>query len=181
MSSRAERKKQLYKLIVAQSDILAAATACNLFIDTVDHLGHPLYYPLFCSMVVCYGRPFSDNKPFGPLPKTWRYFSDKRLQALHDDLLNARNKIIAHSDLKERQVAIFPPGVKFGSSLNESGEIAFGISSYYFPIKNFTYFRALFADLGPRLMAEIEKELSSLYSGLSLPQERILLDFEEGL
>ena len=41
--TREKKKINLYKLIVARSDITAALTACRLFLEKVDRLGHELW------------------------------------------------------------------------------------------------------------------------------------------
>lgn len=178
---RSDKKKQLYKLAVALTDIMAAATSCNLFRETVDRINHPLYYPLLVSTVTCYARPFSDNKPLGSLPRQWRQFSDRRLQKTHDDIINARNKIIAHSDLSERKVMIIPPKCELGIHRNLGEEVAFAVSSYYLPLEMFDLVQAVCADLGPRLLQAVEIELTALYGATPLPSVKFPLDFSSGV
>ena len=47
---RSDRKKELYKLLFARSDLGAAREACQLLIKTVNDIEHPLYYPLYAAI-----------------------------------------------------------------------------------------------------------------------------------
>ena len=179
--TRKKKKINLYKLIVARSDITAALTACGLFIEKVDRLGHDLYYPLYCSIIICYGRPFSDNKPLGPLPSQWRKFSSPRLQATHNELIDARNSLIAHSDLKVRKVNIVPEGAKIGETNLQHHGIGLTIESYYFPLLRYRDIHDTCFDLGNRLNQAVEDEIEKLYGQMYLPKRAFPLRFDDGL
>jgi hypothetical protein len=86
---RSQKKKELYQLAVARSDITAALKTCDLIIQQVKEIGNDLYQPLFHVIVIAYARPFTRNKPFGPLPSEWSKFSDPAFQEMHDDLVSA--------------------------------------------------------------------------------------------
>ena len=105
-ASRSKQKLSLYRLLVARSDIGASHAACELFLKTVTDLSDDLYYPLFSAIVVCYARPFTDNKVFGSLPEKWRKFSDPDQQRLHNSLIATRHELIAHSDISVRKAKI---------------------------------------------------------------------------
>ena len=45
-------KKELYKIVVARSDITAALNACNLFLSRVKDFGDDLYIPLVNAIIV---------------------------------------------------------------------------------------------------------------------------------
>lgn len=179
--TRGKKKINLYKLIVARSDITAALTACRLFREKVDRLGHELYYPLYCSIIICYGRPFSDNRPLGALPSQWRKFSSPRLQVTHDELIEARNGLIAHSDLKVRKVNIVPEGAKLGETDLQHHGIGLTIDSYYFPLSRYRDIHDTCFDLGNRLNQAVEDEIEKLYGKMDLPMRAFSLKFNEGL
>ena len=166
--ARSKRKEQLYKIIVARSDITAALYASDLMLERVKTMGDPLYYPLYAAAVICYARPFSDNKPLGPLMKHWREFSDHTLQATHDDIIAARNELIAHSDLAARRVEILPPGARVAD--RTSTGVGCKVGSYYFPIEKFHDVSATCRDLGGRLDSEVWRQLDALYGGMDLPR-----------
>ena len=182
--SRAQKKKNLYKLLVARSDIDAAHTACELFLKTVTDLSDDLYYPLFTAIVVCYARPFTNNKPFGSLPEKWGRFIDPNQQKLHDSLIKTRRELVAHSDLSVRKAMIVPPGVLIGR-LNErqlkSSKIGTQINYYLFRIPEIRKIPLLTLDLGRRVNAEIEVTLAELYGGMDLPFVKFALRIDDGL
>ena len=97
--SRLQRKKELYKLLIARSDITASLNACKSMLDRVDGMGHELYYPLYSAIVVCYSRPFTNNKPHGALSRKWYTFENALNKKTHGELLKARHELIAHSDM----------------------------------------------------------------------------------
>jgi hypothetical protein len=178
---RSERKKSLYKLIVAQSDILAAYNVCKLFLETVKKLGDDLYDPLLSAMVVCYARPFVDNKGFGPLPGCWRKYTEKRLQQAHDDMIRIRHEIIAHSDVDIRKVLIVPPSVKLGHLDLTSDRIAYAVDSYRIALSRFPDFHDVCVDILRRLHDAIEQEMAFLYGGKGLPSSEFPLTFDESV
>lgn len=107
---RSRRKRLLYQLLLARSDISAAQSALEVFRRDVGAIGHPLYYPLVAAITVCYARPFTKNQPLGPLPSKWGRFSHPKAQQTHNDLMRARHQLIAHSDMEAREAKIVPPG-----------------------------------------------------------------------
>jgi len=113
-------EEELYQLIVGMSDIRAAQTTAEYAVTVVNDIKSPLWFPLLEAVVVSYARPFTANRPYGPLPKRWANFADPGQQKLHDDLVETRNKAVAHSDAAVRRVMIIPPGAQ----LMPLGEVA---------------------------------------------------------
>jgi hypothetical protein len=182
--SRAQRKKNLYRLLVARSDIGAAHAACELFLKTVTDLSDDLYYPLFTAIVVCYARPFTNNKPFGPLPDKWGKFIDPNQQKLHDSLIKTRHELVAHSDLSVRKAMIVPPGVLIGRLKERelrSSKIGTQTNYFLFRIPEIRKIPSLTADLGRRVNVDIEVALEGLYGGMELPCAKFLLRIDDGL
>ena len=178
---RSEKKKDLYKLLIARSDLVASSRACKLMLESVDDIGHDLYYPLFSSIIICYARPFTNNEPYGALSKKWVKFNDPRLQEVHDKIMSARHELIAHSDLKARKAFIVTPGYPVGNKNLKSGEIGTQISMYFFPIQFFNFVHETATDLLKRIGSEIERLVDDLYRGLELPSKPFGLKADEGL
>jgi len=111
---RSQLKIELYKLIVARSDIDASRTACKQLIENTFGMGDGLYYPLYCAIVICYSRPFTQNKPYGAIGNRWKKYTNQRFNDIHKKILKARNEIIAHSELQIREASIIPPNVESG-------------------------------------------------------------------
>jgi hypothetical protein len=182
--TRAQQKKDLHKLLIARSDIHAAHSACNLFLKTVKSLSDELYNPLFTAIVVCYARPFTDNKPYGALPKKWSQFEDPKHRELHDDLIKARRELVAHSDVSARKAKITPPGVVVGMLDGKefrSAKIGVETTYYLFTIPRILDIPPLTAYLGQQLGDEIERVLDELYDGMELPNATFPLRMDNGL
>ena len=147
-------KKNLYKLLVARSYITAALKACYLLLINIKELDDKLLYPLQTAVFVCYACPFTENKPFGKLPKKWTRFSNNKFKDAHDELIEARHEIFAHSDMSIRKIQIVPstvPVIKSGKKEIKSTHIGTQLNIHYFPIDFFKLVRGLILDLGSRL------------------------------
>ena len=179
---RGIRKRELHKLVVARSDVNAARHACEVLLTRIKDLGDDLYMPLLYAAAISYGRPFSDNRPIGPLPGRWRRFDDPRLQKTHDDLLETRNKLVAHSDPAERTVDIYPPGAPLGKTGLVSGGVSVSIRlGGVFTIARFQDVYDTCMDLGGRLNDEVQALLQELYGNRELPKTDFPLTFDDGL
>ncbi len=178
---RSDQKRELYKLIIARSDITAALNVCDLFLKEVKGLDHPLYYPLFCSIVICYARPFTDNRPLGRLPKKWTIFPNARAQWTHNKLISTRNELMAHSDFNIRGVQIIPAGVKHRKINFISKGIGVTVKTFYFPLERFRNIRANCLYLGSKLHVAIEEQIEILFGNMDLPNAPFDIRLNEGL
>ena len=188
---RSEKKREIYKLILAQSDIGAACRTCEHFLAVIGPraakssgryagMDHPLYRPLLEAIVISYTRPFTGSKTIGKLKQKWGKFGNPQFQAAHDKILGARNELVAHSDRFARSVKIEPPGArKFGTI--QSKEVGFSIRGYWFTVRDVNAFYRTAGDLAARLLAEVEKLLADLYGGMDLPARAFDLQLDEGL
>ena len=179
--SRAAKKKELYQLAVARSDITGAMATCDFMIQHVKDLGDKLYQPLFHAMVIAYARPFTRNHPHARLPAEWTKFAEPHFQEAHDALISARDKYIAHSDEEVRQVLIFPPGAPFGDTGLKTGDVSLTVRTMGFPLSWFPSIRDLCFDLGGRLDKRVNSLLAELYAGRELPAEAFPLTFDGDL
>jgi hypothetical protein len=173
-----KRKKELYKIVVARSDITAALNACSLFLSRVKDFADDLYIPLVNAIIVCYSRPFSRNKPLGSLPKKWHGFDNSRFQEIHEGLLELRNKTVAHSDLEIRKVSVLPKGAPVRETGLRTESLGVIISNRLLPIEIFPEIRNLCLDLGHRLNLEVKEELELLFGDKDLPPEEFELTFD---
>ena len=131
--------------------------------EHVKDLGSELWIPLQDAAVVVYARPFTQNKPFGPLAAKWGKFDDPRSQKLHDETLDMRHKMVAHEDASERRVMIFPPAAQTPVPVREARRATSAVA-YERPTP--TWFKridALCLDLGAKLHQASEGELQELY------------------
>jgi len=153
-------------------------------LEEVDGMSHPLYYPLYSAIVVCYSRPFTNNKPHGSLAKKWNKFEDKILERTHYELLKARNELIAHSDMNVRIASIVPQYVEIKSNAKKpiiSSEISAQISSYYYHKSFFKDAIMLFNHQGLKLNEAIDFLVNDLYAGMELPRAVFTIKIDDGL
>jgi hypothetical protein len=181
IQARSARKKRLYKLIVALHDMIHARHACELFGKTVDSIGHPLYQPLLHSVVICYSKPFIENKGVGTLSSNWRKFDNPEYQKTHRLLLQIRNELIAHNDVETVQVRMIPPGSNFEGRKYEGNGLGYALRTYALPLKKFELIWQTLEEQRVRLMKAIDEEMLVLYGSSQLPKTPFQLDFTEGL
>lgn len=182
--ARSHQKKDLYRLLIARSDMHASLKASELIIKYVKNIKDEYLYPLTTSVVVCYARPFTGNKPYGPLPKKWSKFDNPQYQDIHNRLLQARHELFAHSDMNVRKVQIVPPNIPLGIDGGKelkSPEIGTQVSNTLFEIDFFKIVRETNLDIGRRLQAEIDKLIIDLYENMELPNGVFNLRVDEGL
>lgn len=165
------RLRSLYKLIVARSDVFAADLCAERFQKEVTDFSSPLYYPLFVSIVVCYGRPFSENKPFGPLKGKWSEFKNSNFAQMHENLLELRNQVVAHSDMKVRQVQLIPPGCEMWKGGKVSEGLNIRIRTLFMPIEQVPIVQQTIRNLYERLDESVNSELSRIEEEFEIPEE----------
>lgn len=129
--------KELHKLAIARLDIFQAQQACEKMIDKVADMGDDLYYPLFVTTVICYARPFTQNNVYGRLGSRWERFPNKILTDMHIQLLDARNKFVAHSDANARRTEIIPPGYSYSGTDRIVKEPTCAVGRFAIPLENF--------------------------------------------
>lgn len=184
--SRSHLKKELHRLIVAQSDVSEAFQAWETYVETLPLENYALRRALLSAIVISYCRPFTSNEGFGVLPAKWSHYSDARHRKWHDQLLKARNEVIAHSDQAIRQVTIVPAGIELRPKLSGqltpvSSEIGFEVQTYTFGIQHISKLGSMIGDVGKRMLSEIERLLQDLYGGMDLPRRKFPLRVDEGL
>jgi hypothetical protein len=189
--TRTEKKRELNKLILAHSDVYAAFKTCEHFLAIIrphaasnpskyPGMDHPLYFPLIEAIVISYSRPFTPNDSLGELKKEWHKFPDARLQDAHRRILQARNELVAHSDMVVRKVVIQPPGDSRVEGYRSVG-VGYGIKGYWFTVNQVKTFSATAGNLAKRLHEATEQLLEDLYDGMELPAKEFYLEFNDGL
>lgn len=112
-------EKDICLYAASKSDFRAAKKTAELLINhirennTPESMAHsdPMYCALHCALVVYYAKPFGKNMPNIQLKSDTikKHLSPSQRQ-LHDDLIDIRNKSVAHSDHDKRHTTIYPPG-----------------------------------------------------------------------
>lgn len=161
-------RKDLYRLLVARSDLTAAINAARYVIEHVKSESHPLWIPLQDAALVSYARPFTANKPFGTLPARYSKFDSPKLQELHEEILTLRHKTIAHSDADIRQIVVVPAGVAFGPpDVGKNGGVA--VTTTKLPPARFRDIEELCLDVGRRVNAHADALSKKLLKSGDLP------------
>lgn len=108
---KGERKskllKGLWRFEYACTAMDRVAATCDLVTATICDDDNPLYFSLIAAICVTYGKPFTANKGLGALPKEFEVLNDPKMQHTHVVVVNSRNYMYAHTDLKE-MVAVDP-------------------------------------------------------------------------
>lgn len=112
-----ERRRRLCRFALALSDLSASTQSCDLMLTERPGMGGAHYWAYHTAIVASYGRPFTENKPLGRIPASsvLRTLTPEQLE-LHDELLENRNSVAAHSDLRARPVYYMPKGAKMGET-----------------------------------------------------------------
>jgi hypothetical protein len=111
MTTATKQRKKLVRLISAFSDMCSSVEAANLLLEGVPEKFHG---HLFLSMVVAYGRPFTENYGVGRIQRDYPNYpdaADSDMRDRHTRLLDLRNKFLAHSSAEGTRIQIVPPGV----------------------------------------------------------------------
>jgi hypothetical protein len=154
--------KELHKLAVARFDILEAQNACQTMIDKVHNMGDDFYYPLFVTVVICYARPFTQNNIYGRLGSKWEQFPHQIFTDMHKQLLEARNKFVAHSDANARETSIIPQGYTYPGSGRLVSKPTCAVGRFAIPIENFPIAKRNCQNLISGLNYRIEELLNEI-------------------
>lgn len=163
--------RELHKLSVARFDIFQAQLACDMMIGKVAHMGDDLYYPLFVTIVICYARPFTQNNVYGRLGNKWERFPNKVLTDMHIQLLDARDKFVAHSDANARKTEIIPPGYSYPGTGRIINEATCAVGKFAIHLENFPIAKMNCQHLISGLNSRIDELIAEIVP---------LLDFQAG-
>jgi hypothetical protein len=144
---KVEIKRTLYRLAVARSDLAAALEGCNHLLTERIDVGSLLYWTMHNGIVVSYGRPFTRNKPFGPISGDWEPLV--RFADLHRELLDLRHNCVAHSDHEMRKVFIVPAGARLFQTGDETTiGLGLAVQNWALPRAKWEDVRRLCLELG---------------------------------
>jgi hypothetical protein len=158
MNQEIERDVCLYA--ASKSDFFAARKAAKILmayiqkheISDIKFHPDPIYSAIHCAVVIYYTKPFGQNYPRIKLKieALDKYLSNEQKQ-LHANLINARNKYIAHSDHELRNTTVYPPGTYQNNE------------HFYFEITNKTFAPSKMPDIHA-LIVSMENIIDLLYA-----------------
>lgn len=103
--------KRLLRLISARCDMASAIEAYGHFMTCPSAPAGEFF---FFSMLIAYGRPFTESYKLGRIQTEYpNYpdFSDSELNLRHQRMIDLRNKFLAHSSAEGLRVMVVPPGI----------------------------------------------------------------------
>jgi len=166
MPANSKQQKKLVRLISALSDMAWSINAADLILA-----GAPdeLREHLFLSMVVAYGRPFTENYGVGRIQcdyPNYPDFGDTDMPLRHARLLDIRNKFTAHSSAEGTRVLIIPPDVPNPLGDAPKGTFDFNVGKRVFRESQFIeWLRIAPTTFKERLHADIRQLLAEAFGG----------------
>ena len=133
MSSKTKQDKKLVRLIAAISDMEQSIDAASALLAGAPTV---LFDHLFLSMVVSYGRPFTENKGVGCIMvdyPDYPEFLDEEMVLRHRRLVDLRNKFLAHSSSEGVRVQVIPPGISNPLTSKSNATFDFNVGRRKFP------------------------------------------------
>jgi hypothetical protein len=169
MPDRRPRERELFQLGMARADIAAAMAACDLVLEEHRDASDALYRALIDSIIVSYARPFTRNKPVGPLPPEWSAFEHTIDSRTHEQLLALRHRTVAHSDYAVRKVYVLTDEreTMFGVQQRVPA-LGIGVSSEILTTWSVAATRQLCDRLGSRLSERVEALIEELFGAAQI-------------
>jgi len=162
-AAEAGRRRTLARLALARADLTEALSLCDYALADPPIEDEPRYWALHEAVVITYGRPFTSNKPVGALAAKWHRFGDPRLDFNHKRILDLRNEVVAHAELKHRRIHVVPKGTLIGDTGAIAPERLITVLRVGLGVGSYAAVRELCADLLPRLNDAITEAFAALY------------------
>lgn len=147
----------------------ASIRAANLLCGGVPD---GVYEHLLLSMVVAYGRPFTNNRGIGRIQSDYPNYpkdcGDAEMLERHTRLLDLRNKFLAHSSAEGTRIEVIPPGVPYPPGTSPRPIFDFYLGKRVFRDLRFAEWLRFAPDtFGKRLHADIANLLEQAFGGCS--------------
>jgi hypothetical protein len=153
-------RTRLLRLISAQRDMTYALGAYESFKKATDNDER---YHFLLSMVISYGRPFTENHGIGNLEvdnRTFPDYDDPQMNTRHHRLLEIRHRFLAHSSADGTALAVVPPGVVNPNTGTAIANWGFNVGKREFLRPEFAAWLVdIIADLHKRLLVDINRLL----------------------
>ncbi|KAB0458330.1 hypothetical protein [Vibrio kanaloae] len=136
---RLNQSLEVHRIAVAARDISCAQDGFENILELNAQLGDKLYQSLLFGAVTSYCRPFTNNDGFGNMASKWKKFAGNEVLAeTHSQMIDYRNKVVAHSDISSNELTIYPVGGTLiaGEQRHILDEPMFGVSTPLLSIEN---------------------------------------------
>jgi hypothetical protein len=153
-------KTRLLRLVSAQRDMTYALSAYEAFKNATTDAER---YHFLLSMVVSYGRPFTENRGIGNLEVDNRSFpdyDDSKMNLRHHRLLEIRHRFLAHSSADGTAIQVIPPGLPNPNTGETIASWSLNVGKREFLRPEFVAWLVdIIAHLNARLMVDINRLL----------------------
>ncbi len=160
------RHRALKRLIAGHHDIQEAWYSAKLIAEEKD-IDDGLFYSLNCASVICYARPFVPARGFPSFPNKYGRFESRGQSLLHHDVINFRNKLMAHSDADVVKITLEGRGVLFsqehGKLVGRPHKYKYQVETQMLSRSSFPLFQKLCEFQKDRIGRDIEQEIKTLF------------------
>jgi hypothetical protein len=175
------KKLEIHRVAVAARDIQCAKEGfeaiCNLNSEPADNL----YQTLLFGAVISYCRPFTSSERLGRSSRKWSRFGNDANKKYHDILLDYRNSVVAHSDINNNKLYIYPTGMTLtvGEHSIQLDEPMFGVATPLLNKSDMQFFIDLCSIQCSRMHEFLIPEIESRFRGKGLEPAPIQFSHEK--
>jgi hypothetical protein len=137
---------------------------CETAMSTELSKHDPVSWAFHQAVVVSYARPFTSNRSVGALGAKWEKFSDPHLQETHRLVIQQRDEVVAHAELRWRPLVLVDRNTRLPSGVITANPAIVGLRPWLEPV-SYAAVHRLCLDLLPRLTAAFNQEFLALYPG----------------
>lgn len=126
------KKLEFHRVAVAVRDIQCAKEGFEAIYTLGSEPADNLYQTLLFGAVISYCRPITTSEGLGRSTKKWISFkNNEKYKKFHEELLDYRNNVVAHSHIENNKLYIYPTGMVLtaGEKSIELDEPMFGVKT----------------------------------------------------
>ncbi|CAA0093728.1 Uncharacterised protein [Zhongshania aliphaticivorans] len=175
------KKLEIHRVAVAARDIQCAKEGFEAIYKFDSEPADNLYQTLLFGAVISYCRPFMSSEGLGRSSKRWNRFESDIDKKYHEILLNYRNNVVAHSDIDNNKLYIYPTGMilTVGEHSIELDEPMFGVTTPLLNKSDMEFFINLCSTQCSRMYNFLIPEIESRFRGKGLTPAPIRFNHEE--
>lgn len=175
------KKLEIHRVAVAARDIQCAKEGFEAIYKFNSEPADNIYQTLLFGAVISYCRPFTSSEGLGRSSKRWSRFESSVDKKYHDILLDYRNNVVAHSDIDNNKLYIYPTGMKLtaGEHSIELDEPMFGITTPLLNKSDMEFFIDLCSAQCSRMYGFLIPEIESRFRSKGLEPTPIQFSHEE--
>lgn len=172
-------KREFVRLVMASNDISAAREGFLHIVENNYTFDDAITRALLAGAIVSYAKPFIGNSDYGSLQGKIIKFENQEFIKIHQQLINSRNKVIAHNDKDHVKILMFPPGATFQVN-NESvilDEMSYAVTYSSITYENIEICLKLCSYIEAGLLERIVKIKDILFDNEKIPSAPFVLEY----